>query len=321
MIVDRIQNRVYRVTSKILLLSFLSTVLLSTVYCYADELTAKAAIAIDAHTGMMLYAKNPYLKSPPASTAKVMTALITLERSKLEKMVAISSRATSAPPSKVGLNEGDSVQTEDLLYALLLESANDAAVALAESVAGSERAFVNLMNKRAKGLGAKHTHFINASGLPGKGQYTTVYDLSLILKEAIKNPFISEVLKTRVAVIDLEGGQRKVALRNHNKLLWMYDGAEAGKTGYTISARHCFVGEASKDMEMVIIAVLGSRRLWDDCSFLLDKGFNILSKEETPRIYFTERKKNIRKLKTKRLASKKSADRPGRSLLDSTGRI
>lgn len=272
---------------------FLFFLLLFTVHCslftgFADELTAKAAIAIDADTGMILYAKNPHLRRPPASTAKVMTALLTLERSRLEKFVKISAKATAAPPSKINLNEGDKVKTEELLYALLLKSANDAAIALAESVAGRERSFVRLMNKRAKELGAKNTCFINASGLPGKGQYTTVYDLSIIMREALKEPFLREVLKTRVAVIEVDNGERKIALRNHNKLLWMYEGAEGGKTGYTIRARHCFVGEASRDKGRIIIALLGSKNIWEDSVFLFDKGFDILSKKEKPIIYFTE---------------------------------
>jgi len=297
MTVDRIGYIGYRVISKLSLLSLLFTLLLSTLYCHADELTAKAAIAIDADTGMILYAKNPYLKRPPASTAKVMTALVTLERSSLERPVKISGRAALAPPSKINLNKGDIVTTEELLYALLLKSANDAAIALAEGVAESETAFVKLMNKKAKELGARDTRFINASGLPGEGQYTTVYDLSIIMREALREPFLQEVLKTRVAVIEVENGERRVALRNHNKLLWMYDGAEGGKTGYTARARHCFVGEASRNTERVIIAILGSKRLWDDCRFLFDKGFDILSKKEKPVIYFTGekvRKRNIR---------------------------
>ncbi len=265
----------------------------------ADGLTAKAAIAIDGDTGTVLYAKNPHLKRPPASTAKVMTALLTLERSNLEKLVVVSANASAVSGSRLKLNGGDKVKTEELLYALLLKSANDAAIALAESVSGSEASFVNLMNKKAKEIGAKDTHFINASGLPGKGQYTTVSDLSIIMKEALKEQFLADILKTRVAVIELENGARRVALRNHNKLLWMYEGAEGGKTGYTVSARHCFVGEASRDTKRVITAVLGSRKLWDDTAFLFDKGFRILSKEENPRIYVTREMKNNEKPRVK----------------------
>lgn len=302
MIVDRIQNTVYKVTLKLslFLISFLSTVLLSTVYSPADELTAKAAIAIDANTGTVLYAKNPYLKSPPASTAKVMTALLTLEKSDIEKMVKVSTTASAASGSRLKLSKGDKVKTEELLYGLLLKSANDAAVALAESVAGSEPNFVRLMNKKAKELGAKNTHFINASGLPGMGQYTTVTDLSIIMKEALKEPFLAEISRTRVAVIELGNGERKIALRNHNKLLWIYEGAEGGKTGYTISARHCFVGEASRDAKRVIIAILGSKKLWKDATFLFDKGFKILSREEKPRVYFTKEIQRNEKAGTKK---------------------
>ncbi len=299
MTVDRIQYTGYRVISKLSLLSLLFTVLLSTVYCYADELTAKAAIAIDADTGTILYAKNLHLKRPPASTAKLMTAIIALEKSNIEKLVEVSKNASSSSGSRLKLNAGDKVKTEELLYALLLKSANDAAIALSESVAGSEANFVGLMNKKAKELGAKNTHFINASGLPGKGQYTTVSDLSIIMMRALKEPFLAEVMRTRVAVIEIDNGERKIALRNHNKLLWMYEGAEGGKTGYTVSARHCFVGEASKDSKRVIIAILGGRKLWEDAAFLFDKGFRILSNEENPKIYVTREMKNSEKSKTR----------------------
>lgn len=266
---------------------------------FADELTAKAAIAIDADTGTVLYAKNPHLKRPPASTAKLMTALLTLEISDRKKLVEVSTKASLASGSRLKLNRGDKVKTEELLYALLLKSANDAAIALAESIAGSESNFVRLMNKKAKKLGAKNTHFINASGLPGKGQYTTVTDLTIIMREVLKEPFLAEVMKTRVAVIEIDNGERKVALRNHNKLLWMYEGAEGGKTGYTVSARHCFVGEASRDSKRVIIAILGSRKLWEDAAFLFDRGFRVLLKEENPKIYITKEMKNNEKGRNK----------------------
>ncbi|MEW6410523.1 MAG: D-alanyl-D-alanine carboxypeptidase family protein [Nitrospirota bacterium] len=244
---------------------------------HSGDMTAKSAIAIDAKTGNVLYAKKTILRHPPASTTKIVTGIVAIEMTdRFDRMVVVSKNAASVPLSKIGLHEGDRITVDELLLGSLLKSGNDAAVALAESIAGSEKAFVTLMNKKVKDIGAKNTHFINSTGLPGKGQYTTVSDLVKIMDYAMKNPKFAEIVGTRIAVIEPEG--KKVLLRNTNKLLWMYDGATGGKTGYTKVAKHCFVGEASKNGSSVIIALLGSKNLWEDARLLFEKGFDIISR-------------------------------------------
>lgn len=167
----------------------------------ADDIKSKAAVVMDAETGRLLYAKNPDLRLLPASTTKLMTALVVLERAKLSDVVTISKKVSLTPAMRVGLKEGDRVTIETLLYAALMKSANDAAVALSEAVGGSEEQFVILMNRKAIALGANDTRFINANGLPGKGQYITAYDLSKIMRAAIKYPVLREILNTRITEV------------------------------------------------------------------------------------------------------------------------
>lgn len=232
-------------------------------------ISAKAAVILDAKKSI-IYARNPYLKLPPASTTKVMTALIVIERSKLDKPVVISAHSASVEPSKAYLRAGVTYSTAELLKALLLNSANDAAVALAEDVAGSEPQFVRLMNSRARALGARNTNFVNSSGLTekGKNQYSSAYDLALIMREAMRHPEFVDIMKKKEDVITGANGARHY-LRNHNKFLWQYPGKVIGKTGFTLAARHCFVGASLKENRRVVFAILHSKDLWGDGTKLL----------------------------------------------------
>ncbi|HCC69137.1 MAG TPA: D-alanyl-D-alanine carboxypeptidase [Nitrospiraceae bacterium] len=245
----------------------------------APPLTARGAVVMEASTGRLLFAKNPDLRFAPASTVKVMTAIIVVERADLDKSVTISSRAASQSGSSLHLKNGSKIRIEDLLYASLMRSANDAAVALAEAVAGSEREFVKLMNQKAIQIGATNTRYINATGLPGKGQYTTARDLSRIMRYAIRNPVIKEILSTKARKINTGRG-RNIFIRNSNKLLWKKDHMIGGKTGFTRKARHCFVGVAKKDDSKVITAVLGSssrNKLWSEARKLFERGFRLIA--------------------------------------------
>ncbi len=244
---------------------------------------------MDAATGRVLYAKNPELRLLPASTTKLMTALVVMEKANLTDVVTVSRRAAGAPPTRAGLKAGDRVTIETLLYAALMKSANDAAVALAEAVAGSEEAFVKLMNRKALAIGVNNTHFINANGLPGKGQYITAYDLSKIMRHAIKHPVLKEILGTRITEISTETG-KTMFIKNTNKLLWSDDDLLGGKTGYTNQAKHCFVCAGEKDNETLIVALLGSPRrdmLWRETEALMGVGSKVLSNNEEPVVYLT----------------------------------
>ncbi|MEK6653095.1 MAG: D-alanyl-D-alanine carboxypeptidase family protein [Nitrospirota bacterium] len=289
----------------------------------ADEIKSKAALAMEASTGRVLFAKNPNLRLPPASTTKLVTAMVVLDRARLNETVTISEMAAEVPSIKgTRFKPGETVTVETLLYAALLRSANGAAFALAEHVAGSEEKFVELMNRKIAAIGASDTKFINATGLPGKGQQITAYDLAKILRHALKYPVIREIIGTREADISTSEG-RTISLENTNKLLWSDEGAVGGKTGYTRLARHCFVYAGKREGETVIVAILGApsrKMLWDEAEQLEGKGFDVIARDGQPVIYFTKAdytkpagkaayKKNSRGKKSKyakALAKKKS---------------
>ncbi|MDD5745970.1 MAG: serine hydrolase [Candidatus Omnitrophica bacterium] len=238
-------------------------------------LTARSAIVIDADRGTVLYQKNPHRRLPAASTVKVLTALIAVERLDAAQMVSISNRAAGIAPSKAYLTHNAGYTAADLLKCLLMSSANDAGVALAEAIGGTEIQFSSLMNKRAKALGARNSFFLNATGLPEgkKEQYSTVYDLSLILKKSITYSQLVEIMKTKRAVVDGSDG-KKIYLRNHNKFLKQKNKyGLIGKTGYTLKAKHCFLGMFTKGKRRLIVAIQGSRRPWDDLDLLMNRPY------------------------------------------------
>ncbi|MDH5203234.1 MAG: D-alanyl-D-alanine carboxypeptidase [Nitrospirota bacterium] len=266
---------------------------------YADEIHSKAAVVMEASTGRILYAKNPNLRLLPASTTKLMTAIIVIENSDLTENVSISKNASQVAPLKAGFKEGDKVTVETLLYAALLKSANDAAVALAEAVAGSEERFVHLMNSKTIALGLEDTKFINAHGLPGPHQYTTALDLSKIMKCALRYPKLKEIMGTRVTEVSTENGNA-IFLKNTNRLLWSDEELIGGKTGYTRKARHCFVCASERDNDMVIVTLLGNPSrdgLWKESETLIGKGFQIMANKEEPVIYFTKADYDVFKIK------------------------
>ncbi|HMK50822.1 MAG TPA: serine hydrolase, partial [Thermodesulfovibrionales bacterium] len=182
------RSKIFRIFKVMQAVLALGACCLSFGVSYAHDLQSRAATVIDATSGKILYAKNPDLKCPPASTTKLMTAIVTLDKADLKDVVTISRNAARVPPHKAGFKEGDRMTVEELLNAALIGSANDAAVALAESVAGSEQAFVELMNKKALSIGATNTRFINPNGLPGSGQYITAHDLAKIMDYALLYP-------------------------------------------------------------------------------------------------------------------------------------
>jgi len=265
--------------------------LLLTTISSADEIKSKAAVVMEASTGRVLFAKNPNLKLPPASTTKLVTAMVVLDRAQLDSMVTISEKAAQVPSLReTKLKAGETMTVEALLYAALLRSANDAAFALAETVAGSEKKFVKLMNRKVIAIGASNTKFINTTGLPGKGQRITAYDLAKILRHALKYPMIREIISTKETEISTENG-RTLSLENTNRLLWSDNGAIGGKTGYTRAARHCFVYAGEKGNERVIVAILGApsrAKLWNEAEKLTVKGFDVIANNEQPVIYFTK---------------------------------
>jgi len=238
-------------------------------------LTARSAIVIDADRGTVLYQKNPHCRLPAASTVKVLTALIAVEQLPVDQAVPVSKRAAGIAPSKAYLSQNASYTVNDLLTCLLMSSANDAGVALAEAIGTTESKFSSIMNSRAQALGARNSFFLNATGLPEgtKRQYSSVGDLALFLKKAITYPQLVEIMKTKQAAVTGSDG-KKIYLRNHNKFLGRKNKYSLiGKTGYTLKAKHCFLGMFVKGSRRFIVAIQGSSRPWDDLDLLMNKRY------------------------------------------------
>jgi D-alanyl-D-alanine carboxypeptidase (penicillin-binding protein 5/6) len=231
------------------------------------QVTATAAIIVDHQTGEVLFARNPDLELPPASTTKILTAYIALRSQQLGSNIRVSKYAASMQPSKIGLRPGWAVNVNDLVYAILLNSANDAAVVIAEGLSGSMEAFAARMNRTAWQLGALNSHFVNPSGLPADDHYSTVRDLTTIMRHALQVESLERVLSTRTTSIrPASGSRRTISLRSHNRMLGDPRTDVIGKTGWTRVARKCFVGAATQDGRRVLVAVLGSSDSWATCA-------------------------------------------------------
>lgn len=235
------------------------------------RVTAKAAILVDDETGHVLFARNPNLRLPPASTTKILTALVAARGGALDRNVPVSKHASSMQPTKIWLKPGWVMNVEDLLYAILLNSANDASVVLAEGLGGSVPNFARMMNETASSLGATSSRFVNPSGLPGRGHYSTVRDLATIMHHVLRTEPLREILSTESQVITpRRGSRRSITLRSHNRLLKGEKFRVIGKTGWTRKAKRCFVGAASDGRREIIVAMLGGTNLWGDLERLLD---------------------------------------------------
>ncbi|MGH7930951.1 MAG: SPOR domain-containing protein [Candidatus Binatia bacterium] len=271
------------ISFSLLLTAFLILCAVSSVGAFSpeEELTARAAILMDAASGKILYQREPDLRLPPASTTKVVTAILTLESGhRLSEFLTVSKAATRVPASKLYLRPGQKLTIEDLLYGVMLSSANDAANVLAEGIGGSVERFAELMTKKAHLMGATNTHFTNPHGLTAPDHYSTVRDLVTIFQYAMRNPTFRTIVQTKISSVNSSTTVRKklvprrISVRNHNRLLWNFEGAIGGKTGYTHAAQKCFVGAVRRNGATLLVAILGSRNLWGDTRQLLEYGFD-----------------------------------------------
>jgi D-alanyl-D-alanine carboxypeptidase len=235
---------------------------------------------MDASTGKILFQKDADLRLPPASTTKVVTAILTLESGrKLSDTITVSKEATRVPASKLYLRPGQNVTIEELLYGIMLASANDASMVLAEGIGGSVERFTEQMTKKAHSAGATNSHFSNPHGLTAPDHYSTAHDLAVIFRYAMRNALFREIVQTKfssvstTAVVKKKVVPRRISVRNHNRLLWDFDGAIGGKTGYTAAAQKCFVGAVQRNGVTLIVAILGARDQWGDTKRLLEYGF------------------------------------------------
>lgn len=232
------------------------------------KISSKSVMIMDAETGETIFSKAPDNPRQPASTIKVLTGMIAITTLNDDDTVGVSRHASLMPRSKIYLDPKKQYKADDLINAVLLASANDASVALAEKIAGNEPDFAEMMTLRAKLWGATKTICRTASGLTAKGQQSTARDLATIFRHLMEDDeFARRMNKTK---IQTSYGK---TLRNHNKALWRVDGAVGGKTGYTAAARQTYVGKFSRDKGAIIVAIMGSETMWYDIKHLVEYGF------------------------------------------------
>lgn len=246
-------------------------------------LSAQSALLMDAATGTILYQKAAHTRRPMASTTKIMTALLVLEHGQLADVVTASEHAVNTPHTGLYLRKGEQVTQEDLLWAILLRSANDACVASAEHVAGSEEAFVALMNAKAQELGMKDTHFVNPHGLHHPDHYSSAYDLGILARYAMNHPLFAEIVGRKRRRIQRSMEKQDVVLVNKNRLLFLWNLADGVKTGYTRQAGHCLVASASQEGWRLIAVVLKSNNAFADSRALLEYGFHGYQQVKVPK--------------------------------------
>ena len=260
--------------------------------------SAKSAVLIDGKSGAVLFEKDSDTRLYMASTTKIMTALIALEKLPLNTVVTVPKEATLVEGSSIYLRENEKITVETLLYGLLLESGNDAAHTLAVAVSGSPEKFAELMNEKAREMGLKNTLFANPHGLTDENHYTTAYEIGFIASKAMKNPTFREMVSTKSKTIPSLDGEITRYFSNHNKMLNMYPGAIGVKTGFTKAAGRCLVSAAERDGNMFIAVTLNDGNDWKDHSAMLDYGFEnyksiSVAKENEFGVYFgTERYTN-----------------------------
>ena len=251
---------------------------------------ARSAVLVEAKTGRVLYESNAHEALPMASTTKVMTALLALEKGNLGDAVTAGPNAFGVPGTSIYLSLGEQLTLEEMLYGLMLASGNDAAVAIAEHIGGGVEEFCRMMTERAAEIGCENTVFTTPHGLPARGHHTTAWDLALIAREAMKNPFFRNIVATQRASLPWKDHEYSRVLNNKNKLLSSYAGALGIKTGYTKAAGRCLVFAAERDGLEVIGAVLNCPNWFDEAAAIMDQAFDqwqmvtILSRGEQVRL-------------------------------------
>jgi len=245
----------------------------------APAVAETSAALLRGDTGEWLYTKSADTPRHPASTTKILTTLVAIESGNLDRTVAVAAADTKVEPSSVGLRAGQRVSLRALLYAVMLRSANDAAMAIARAVGGSVPKFALRMNKRAVAAGATKTRFANPHGLTNARHLTTARDLALITRAAMANPTFRQITATRTYT--WRYGAKPQVLENHNRMLKTYAGCVGGKTGYTAAASKTLVVVARRGGVELIAVLLGGHgdRIWQDAAALLDHGFRMAQRK------------------------------------------
>lgn len=273
-------------SSKIILSWFLSIMIfaLQGSSVYADdypEISAKSSVVIDSLTGEVLFSKNKDEKLPMASTTKIMTTLLTLEHGDLDTVFTVDSEAIKVEGSSMGLQENDKVTLRDLCYGMLLPSGNDAANSAAVRVGGTTEKFIDMMNRKAKELGMKSTHFVTPSGLDDytDDHYSTAYDMAVLARAAMKNEEFRKICRCDKAKVKFGNPPYERWLKNTNKLLKNCEGVIGIKTGFTDKAKRCLVSACQRGGGELICVTLNAPNDWQDHKNLYDRSFSYLSEQ------------------------------------------
>ncbi len=267
--------------SKRYFLLFLGVILF--VFCWlplsasALDINAKSAVLMDADSGRVLYEKNSHQRLPQASTTKITSAILALERGNLQDQIVVSKYAAEIGEAGIWLETGEKLTLEQLVYAMLLNSANDASTAVAEHIAGSEANFVRMMNSFARDIGAKDTHYVNPHGLDAENHYSSAYDLALLGRHAMQHEVFETIVATRTKVIPWEGHEWSRMLTNKNIFIDkpdFYPGADGIKNGFTTPAGYCLVASATRDGMRLIAVVMNCPGATEEVKKMFDYGFN-----------------------------------------------
>lgn len=237
------------------------------------SISAEAASIIDVQSGRILWSHRGDEPMLIASTTKIMTAIVAIELGNLSDRVKVSTNAVGKEGSSIYLREGEEMSLHHLLYGLMLRSGNDAAVAIAEHIGGSEEGFAMLMNQKAEELGMTHSHFVNPHGLNAEGHYASANDLAKLTAYALKNPVFQEIVKTKVKKVPNPYEPWDRTWYNKNKMLSLYEGADGVKTGYTKLAGRALVSSATRGGRQIVAVTLNDGNDWIDHSRMLDYGF------------------------------------------------
>jgi len=250
-------------------------------------LSAQSVIIVDCLTGATLYAKDPDLLLPPASITKLMTSLLVADRVNLSDTVVVGKEIKGLEGASIGLLPGDRITAENLMYALMMHSSNDAANALAAYATGSIESFVAIMNTKSKEMGLISTNFVNPHGLPAPNHFSSARDISVLARQAMSNPIIQSIVNTKEREIYLQrgnGNRQRVKIQNTNKLLNLYPGVTGIKTGTSIEAGQCLVTYAEWDARKVVVVILNSANRYLDSVYYLDRTYQELQLDRAGRL-------------------------------------
>lgn len=248
----------------------------------SDEISASSYILVEKDSFRVLSGRDYHKKLAPASTTKVMTTIVALETLTGNETIKPDGKVLSIPASKLSLVPGREYKAVDMIKGTMVKSANDSAYALAVHMGGDEAAFASIMNEKALAIGAFNTNFRNASGLYVQDQYTTAYDLALILRYAMSNEKFLDIAATKY--FSFKEGTSSIRYKNHNRFLFCFEPAIAGKTGFTRMSKHTYVGAFEKNGEVYILALLGSNNLWGDAVKILKNVYDTVPSDKEIRL-------------------------------------